>query len=78
MIGEINGNPVGPEVISPLEVQEDLMVDILTNQQGTGFTLTISANQPANFECRLDDEPNFVQCKTYVRSRNHHWLRSDK
>jgi len=38
-------------------------VQLIPNVQGTGFTLTIRANQEANFECRLDGETDFEPCK---------------
>jgi len=63
VIGNLGGTSEGPFTISPLEVVEDFRVDLFSNVQGTGFILTINANQEANFVCRLDGETDFEPCK---------------
>ena len=59
----LDGTSVDPVTISPLTVTGTFMVLLSTNVQGTGFILTITADQEANFECRLDGETDFEPCK---------------
>jgi len=63
VIGTLVGTSEDPLTISPLEVVERFVVQLLLNVQGTGFILTIITNQEANFVCRLDGETDFEPCK---------------
>ena len=63
VIGNLDGTSEGPLTISGLEVVECFVLQLLLNVQGTGFILTIIANQEANFVCRLDGETDFEPCK---------------
>jgi len=60
--GNLDGTSAGP-LVTTVTVTGEILVQATVNVQGTGFTLTITANQAATFECRLDGETDFEPCE---------------
>jgi len=61
--GNLDGTSVGPVVLTSVIVTEEFIVELVANVQGTGFALTITANQAATFEGLLDSETDFEPCE---------------
>ena len=60
-MGVLNYSFVATVEVSPLNVTFTSL-NVAINNSGTGFAITITANDKATFECQVDDE-NFVPCK---------------